>query len=734
MNYGRFMKKPLDVFTKAELSKFSQEELIDLVVSLQKQFEVVDYKNNQISLALENVAASIWEWDLKKKQIKYLSFPYFTQQEYQSQESLDEYQWFQLLHPEDREKEQLILKEYLENITDFYETEFRMLGSDGNYHWYWSNGKVVKRNDKGNAILLSGIQIDVGKRKEIEKATKSYYYDLEKLIEGRAGKLEISKRKIDEANKELKEINASLKKEIEKRNEVEEELAANEAILRKQVLRLQAIREELEDKQQRLKESNSRFQLVNEAFEEGLWEVSIPKNNKLTESSPLWIAPKVFELLGYGYDELPHTFGTFIKIIHPSQRSFISKKYRDFITGKLENDRYDIEMQLQNKGGEYVWFQAKSKLIRDKDEKPLKEVGAIVDIDKRKHADKALAEAFETLQASEEELRQQSEELQSLNENLEVIKSQLESSLEKETLANQKIERKNLALYNQKKELKKTIDALKKAQEKLLQTEKLASLGVLVAGVAHEVNNPVNYISSSCEGLKIMIQDISNLLILFEKIDTDNFREKLKEINQLKTEIGYEELLADMQEMITNISSGAEQTAEIVRGLRTFSRIDTGNLESADIHQHINAALIMLYSQYKDSIQIIKSYGVLPNVQCFPSKINQVLVNMISNAIYAIFEKDIQKNEKIIITTSYTELKKDSFISIIIEDTGIGIKGELMKNIFDPFFTTKQVGKGTGLGLSISLGIIEDHQGTIQVKSEYGKGTKVYVSLPVKQN
>ena len=273
-------------------------------------------------------------------------------------------------------------------------------------------------------------------------------------------------------------------------------------------------------------------------------------------------------------------------------------------------------------------------------------------------------------------------------------------------------------------ELNETLGNLKKAQSQIVQSEKMASLGQLVAGIAHEINNPVNFISAGVESLSTNLEEIRQVLEIYHKITADNVEGKLQEIEELKSKVEYKEAIREINKLIDSIKNGTKRTTEIVRGLRTFSRLDEDILKMADLHEGLDSTLILLHNRYKNKIEIIKNYGELPLIECYPGQINQVFMNILSNAVDAIDEKG---------TITITTLKKGDQVSISIMDSGYGIPESLMEKIFDPFFTTKEVGKGTGLGLSISQSIIEKHNGTIEVKGKQGEGTEFIISLPVIQ-
>jgi signal transduction histidine kinase len=274
-------------------------------------------------------------------------------------------------------------------------------------------------------------------------------------------------------------------------------------------------------------------------------------------------------------------------------------------------------------------------------------------------------------------------------------------------------------------ELNRTLADLQETQLQLVQSEKMASLGQLTAGIAHEINNPINFVSANVKPLQ---RDVGNLLEVLGRYSEirpdDRVAEQLAEIAALKEEIEIDYVIDEIQMLIKGIEDGARRTAEIVKGLRNFSRLDETDLKRANVNEGIESTLVLLHSTYKDHVELKKDYGELPEIECFPGQLNQVFMNLLTNAIQAIPERG---------TISITTRSLGDRIRISIKDTGGGIPQELLGKIFDPFFTTKEVGKGTGLGLSISLGIIEKHHGTMVVESEPGEGTEFIITLPVEQ-
>ncbi|HPR33854.1 MAG TPA: ATP-binding protein, partial [Prolixibacteraceae bacterium] len=295
------------------------------------------------------------------------------------------------------------------------------------------------------------------------------------------------------------------------------------------------------------------------------------------------------------------------------------------------------------------------------------------------------------------------------------------------TQQKKKMEQINARLNATNKSLYDTIRRLSEAQSQLVASEKMASLGVLTAGIAHEINNPVNFIYT---GINSLNNDMNDLRIFIEEVDellkNSGINELIDRVEALKTERDFDEIMEIIPQTIDDIRIGAERAADIIKGLRNFSRIDKDALQYYNIHEGIDSSLLLLRNKFKNHIEIVKDYRQLPQIECYPGKLNQVFMNLLSNAIDAIDKKGT--------ITIRTRLEGEDRITIEVEDTGEGIHPENLGKIFDPFFTTKSVGKGVGLGLSISFGIIKDHDGTIDVKSDRNKGSIFTISLPCNIN
>ena len=406
-----------------------------------------------------------------------------------------------------------------------------------------------------------------------------------------------------------------------------------------------------------------------------------------------WVNEGFTRMYGYGLDQ-------FLKI--KGKTLLEASSYKDIKTelGILYKEKRSItyESSTQNKNGGAVWVHSTITPILDAERSIKKLIIIDSDITQLKEAELAILEKNEEIQRQSEELYERAEELLTLNKELEIKKDGLEDALKK----------------------------LKSTQTQLVESEKMIILGQLTAGIAHEINNPVNFINSGIEGLKIAIEQLIELLGKYDKISVDNAQNQLKIVEAYKEEIDYNNLLADIAQLTKDVKSGIFRTIEIVKGLRTFSRLDESDLKFIDLHKNIDSTLVILRNKFFNKIKIVKDYGDIPQIECYPGKINQVLLNILVNAIQA-----IKEDGQIYIKTSLTKKEEPQFVEIRIEDTGTGMTDEIRKRIFEPFFTTKDAGEGTGLGLSITHNIMEIHNGSIEVESEIGKGSVFTILLPV---
>jgi signal transduction histidine kinase len=303
---------------------------------------------------------------------------------------------------------------------------------------------------------------------------------------------------------------------------------------------------------------------------------------------------------------------------------------------------------------------------------------------------------------------------------LDVLAMTVERALERRSLLRAArqyradIERSN-------EELRRSKQELEHLQAQIIHSEKMASLGQLAAGVAHELNNPAGFIYGNMEVLDECMRGLTCLLSFYESVPLAP--EMAARAQRIKDEVDYERALADLRMIISDCREGAERIREVVQNLRTFSRLDEAEFKKVDIHEGLESTLRLLSRHYgADRVRLVRDYGELPAVDCFAGQLNQVWLNLLVNAAHA-----TSVGGEVSIRT-----RREGEMAVVrISDDGHGIAPENLKRVFDPFFTTKPVGEGTGLGLSVTYSIVERHRGSITVESAPGHGTTFTVSLPV---
>ena len=321
-----------------------------------------------------------------------------------------------------------------------------------------------------------------------------------------------------------------------------------------------------------------------------------------------------------------------------------------------------------------------------------------------------------------EKAESQAEALSIAMENERIIREQ-------NVILEQKVSERTTELSESNQELNQTLEDLKQAQSQLVEAEKMASLGQLTAGIAHEINNPINFVTSNIKPLNRDIEIMLEALTVIENVGISDSppADKQKQIKEYKEELDFDYLTHEIKHLVKGINEGATRTAEIVKGLKIFSRLDEDDLKKADINEGLESTMIIANNML-NKIKVVKHYGDLPKVECYAGKMNQVFLNIISNAVYAVHKK-FGENEggEITILTNHDE--KNVFITI--KDNGMGMDNQTQKKVFEPFFTTKDVGEGTGLGMSIAYNTIKKHNGTIGVDSVPGEGAAFVLQIPI---
>ncbi|WP_414529167.1 sensor histidine kinase [Nodularia chucula] len=347
-----------------------------------------------------------------------------------------------------------------------------------------------------------------------------------------------------------------------------------------------------------------------------------------------------------------------------------------------------------------------------------------------------------------------SEQKQALSALSRQVISQLELkiNLEKLTRNVTQLQETEKNLHGTNKQLTKLVDKLRQTQVQLILREKMSSLGNMVGGIAHEINNPVNFIHANLGYLKTTFQELVHLLSLYQK----HYPHPHPEIKAQADTIDMQFLIKDLPKIFASMEMGSNRITKIIVSLRNFARLDESEKKIVDIHEGIDNTLLILQHRLNattiyQEIQIIKEYGNLPEIECYPAELNQTFMNILNNAIDALVHLRVANSNNINSQPDEihhqklpdvkpkirirTEISRENYTLVRIYDNGIGIPEAIQKRIFDPFFTTKAIGKGTGLGLSISYQIIvKKHGGNLKYKTKLGNGTEFFIEIPVKVN
>jgi PAS domain S-box-containing protein len=429
-----------------------------------------------------------------------------------------------------------------------------------------------------------------------------------------------------------------------------------------------------------LKEISERLSLSLKSGAIGCWEWNIIENTLIWDD-------RMYEL--YGVNPESNTrlvYEIWSTGLHPDDREASESLIRQAVLGQAE---FDPEFRVVHPDGSIHFIKAFGLLLRNAEGNPAKMIGLNFEITERKQAEAQLQSLLQESQAKSQELQLAYQELQ-------------------------------------------------ETQIQLIQAEKMSSLGQLVAGVAHEINNPVSFIYGNLTPTWDYAQSLLELIQLYQ----DSYPNPAAEITDFIEEIELDFIAEDFPKIIDSMKNGASRIRDIVKSLRIFSRLDEADLKEVDLHENLDSTLVILHNRLNGGggnaeIQVIKTYGNLPLVECYIGLLNQVFMNLLTNAIQAIEEKQkIETNSDYTgLITITTAIDASNWVSISIKDNGIGMTPEVQANIFNPFFTTKAVGQGTGMGLPTSYQIVtKNNQGKLSFSSAIGLGTEFTIKLPLRDS
>ena len=433
-----------------------------------------------------------------------------------------------------------------------------------------------------------------------------------------------------------------------------------------------------QDKQQRLKlqQSEASLAAAQKIAHIGSWEFDLV-TNKITWSE------EVFRIFGLDSTATEPTSAQLLKMCHPDDRDLFQQTVTLTISQGIS---YKREFRFFHPSRHIIYVEGRGEAVFNETGEVIKLLGTVMDISERKQAEAALL-------ISEQREREKA------------------------------------------KQLEKTLADLKKAQSQLIQAEKMSSIGQMVAGVAHEINNPVNFIYGNIIPAAQYARDLVKLIDLYQQY----YPEPVPEIAHELAEVEVDFIAGDFPKIMASMQEGANRIKQIVLSLRNFSRLDETARKVIDIHEGIDSTLVILQHRLQSQpkrreIQVIKNYGKLPKVECYPAQLNQVFMNLLVNAIDAMEESSANCTCKVNQIRIVTEVSGENQVCVRIFDNGSGIRPEVQSRMFDPFFTTKPIGSGTGLGLSISYQIVKDtHGGKLECHSEVGRGTEFAIKLPISQ-
>jgi PAS domain S-box-containing protein len=684
-------------------------------------------------LALKGNNDGIWDWNLHTGEI-FLSDRFKEITGYEHSPNLDYLdEWNKITHPDDLDLVMQAFQDHLDRTTPHYIIEYRLWCYNISYKWILCRGQALW-DESGKVVRMVGSITDITERKQAEEALRSSEAKFQKLSANLPGTIYqclvradgyVSFPYISPASREMFELepeailqNADLLIDLihpDDRQSYEESITISAQTLQPwqwvgrlvlpsgkirwiQVIARPEAKEngdllwdgigiDVTDRKQAelaLQDSQQFVQKIADATPGFLYLYDLEEQRNVYANS------SVGTILGYSFDEIQAMGASLIpQLMNPEDLSKVLEHHASF--AEIEDGKVlEIEYRMRAANGECFWLQSRDSIFsRNAEGQPKVIIGFSQNITTRKQADEALRQ-------SEARERSRSRELES------------------------------------------ALRSLRSTQSQLIQTEKMSSLGQLVAGIAHEINNPVNFIHANIDYLKQYTTQLIDLVTLYEH----EYPEPNPKIVDRIEEIDLDFMAEDLIKLVGSMQVGTERIRQIVLSLRNFSRLDESAMKPVDIHAGIDSTLLILQHRLKShdsrpEIEVIKEFGKLPPVECYASQLNQVFMNILANGIDAIEER----HQKLSVPRSQTNpgriaictgVTAHNTVMVKISDNGMGIPPGIVDRIFNPFFTTKEVGKGTGLGMSIAHSIVvEKHKGKIECISQMGRGTTFKIQIPI---
>ena len=500
--------------------------------------------------------------------------------------------------------------------------------------------------------------------------------------------------------------------------QLNQQIEDRRADLEQTVARLQAEVAQHHLTEQALRLSERRFQKLADNIPGMIYQFRLSADGQV--SFP-FVSSACQDILGYSPEQVYQHPCLLVERVHPDDR----QGFDAAVTRSAQQlTQWDWVGRMLTRSEDIRWIRAKSKPERQSDGAILWD-GLLIDISDQKRAELALSQSKRTLAI----------QVEHRTADLQKTIQQLNQEVCDRTQAETALRQSELQLKRQTQDLETTVATLKQTQAQLVQSEKMSALGQLVAGVAHEINNPVSFIYGNLSPAQDYIQDLLTLLDLYQQY----VPHPPAELAAVLADVDLDFVKSDIVNVLNSMAVGADRIKQIVLSLRTFSRMDESDWKTVDLHEGLDSTLLILGHRLKaqphrPQIEVVKDYGNLPQVDCYAGQLNQVFMNLLSNAIDAL--EDCHQTQPTAAPLSITIRTRATaeVVEIAVTDTGIGMPAEVCDLIFDPFFTTKPIGKGTGMGLSISYQIVTDkHGGSLTCTSQSGQGTTFYIQLPLRQ-